>query len=79
MRAIYMTPEVTNQLEAAGFKKIDAGVIGNNPDSFHSGVNSSAFKAMVGQVGDAKRLEKNKDEKYLAPEAYLNKYGTEKK
>lgn len=75
MQAVFMTPAVTKKLEEAGFKKIDAGVIDNNPDRFHAGPNSSSFQNMVAQVGVAKQQEKNADEKYLSKEAFVAKYG----
>lgn len=78
MHAVYMTPEVSKKLEDAGFTKADHGVIDNNPDRFHAGQESSAFKAMASQVGQARQLEKNQDEKYLSDEAYQAKYGTAK-
>lgn len=75
MQAVFMTPSVAKKLEEAGFKKIDAGVIDNNPDRFHAGAESSSFKEMVGQVGVARQQEKNADEKYLSKEAFEAKYG----
>ena len=75
MQAVFMTPAVAKKLEEAGFKKIDAGVIDNNPDRFHAGAESSSFKEMVGQVGVARQEEKNADEKYLSKEAFQAKYG----
>lgn len=78
MYAVYATPEVSKKLEDAGFTKGDHGVVDNNPDRFHAGQDSSAFKAMVGQVGQARQMEKNKDEMYLTDEAYQAKYGTAK-
>ncbi len=78
MRAIYVTPEVESRLEAAGFKKIDAGVIDNNPDRFHAGMDSSALTSMAEQVGVARQQERNRDEVDLTNEAYRDKYGAEK-
>lgn len=75
MQAIFMTPTVAKKLEEAGFKKIDAGVIDNNPDRFHAGQNSSSFQNMTAQVGTAKQQEKNLDKQYLTAEAFLAKYG----
>lgn len=75
MQAVFMTPGVAKKLEEAGFKKIDAGVIDNNPDRFHAGAESSSFKEMVGQVGVARQQEKNADEKYLSKDAFEAKYG----
>lgn len=75
MQAVFMTPAVAEKLKEAGFKKIDAGVIDNNPDRFYAGQNSPSFQKMVDQVGVAKQLEKNADEKYLSKEAFVAKYG----
>ncbi len=78
MQAVFMTPAVAKKLEEAGFKKIDAGVVDNNPDRFHAGQESSSFQNMVAQVGVAKQQERNADEKYLSDEAFLAKYGESK-
>lgn len=77
MQAIFMTPAVAKKLEEAEFKKIDAGVIDNNPDRFHAGQDSSSFQNMVAQVGAARQQEKNADERFLTKEAFAAKYGTE--
>lgn len=78
MYAVYMTPEIAKKLEDAGFVKKDYGVVDNNPDRFFAGAEAGAFKAMVGQVGQARQLEKNQDKMYLSDEAYEAKYGVPK-
>ena len=78
MYAVYTTPDVTKKLEEAGFKKEDRGVVGNEPESFYAGVESTSFKAMVKQVGVAREQEKNLDGKFMTDEAYFSKYGKHK-
>ena len=65
MFAVYGSEEVYKKVEQAGFlKKSGLGVIDSNPDRFHSGTDSSAFKRMAAQVAEARQRERNNDERH---------------
>lgn len=79
MHALYMNVEVISKLDQSGFKKVEGlGVVDNNPDRFHAGTESSAFKAMTSQVANARQMERNDDERFLTDEAFALKYGQSK-